>query len=263
MNVLDESQIKKIKICGQRLAETLAEIEKRVKPGIVTLDLDKLAEKLLLAKKCQPAFKGYYVVGAGHYPATLCVSINDEIVHGLPTKEKILQNGDIVSLDIGASYEGIFTDMAVTLAVGEIDRTVSKLLLDTRKALFLGIKQAMIGRRIGDIGATIEKFAEKQKLGLIRDYVGHGIGTKPHLPPQIPNFGKKGTGQKILENMALAIEPMLTSGGGETVQGSDSWTVKTADHSLSAHFEHTIIIENGQPVIVTKASSSAHKLVSP
>lgn len=254
MNILTTEQVEKIKICGQKLAETLSEIEKRVKPGIVTLDLDKLAEKLLLEKKCQPAFKGYYVVGAGHYPATLCVSINDEIVHGLPTKEKILKNGDIVSLDIGAGYEGIFTDMAVTLAVGKIDETASKLLSDTKTALYLGIEQARKGQHIGDIGATIEKLAKKQKLGLIRDYVGHGIGTKPHLPPQIPNFGKKGTGQEILENMALAIEPMLTSGSGETVYGSDSWTVKTADHSLSAHFEHTIIIENGKPLIVTEIS---------
>lgn len=252
MNILDESQIKKIKICGQKLAQTLSEIEKHVQPGVVTLDLDELAEKLLLEKKCQPAFKGYYVAGAGHYPATLCVSINDEIVHGLPTKERILKNGDIVSLDIGAGYEGIFTDMAVTLAVGKIDEAASKLLSDTKTALYLGIEQARRGQRIGDIGAAIEKFAKKQKLGLIRDYVGHGIGTKPHLPPQIPNFGEKGTGQEILEGMAMAIEPMLTSGDSETIQESDGWTVQTTDHSLAAHFEHTVIVENGKPVIVTR-----------
>lgn len=252
MNVLDLDQIETIKICGQKLAKTLFDVCEKIRPGVVTSDLDKIAEALLLEKGCVPAFKGYYVAGAGKYPATLCVSINDEIVHGIPTKERILQSGDIVSLDIGAGYNGIYTDMAVTLPVGKVSETAKKLLKDTKKSLEIGIKQAHVGRRIGDIGAAIEKFADTEKLGLIRDYVGHGIGTKPHLPPQIPNFGEKGTGPKILENMALAIEPMLTSGNYETEIGPDGWVVKTVDHSLSAHFEHTIIIEKGKPVIVTQ-----------
>lgn len=252
MSILNADQIKLIKICGRKLAETLDSVSKKVRPGIATLELDKLAEKLLLEKGCKPAFKNYYVAGAGEYPATLCVSINDEIVHGIPTKDRILKKGDIVSLDIGAGYEGIYTDMAVTLPAGEVGEIAKKLLATTEKSLLAGIKQAHTGKQIGDIGAAIQSIAEAEKLGLIRDYVGHGIGTKPHLPPQIPNFGEEGTGPEIVEGMALAIEPMLTSGGYETEIGTDGWTVKTTDHSLSAHFEHTVIIENGRPVVVTK-----------
>ncbi len=250
-NVLNKEDVKKIKICGRKLAETIFEVGKIVKPGVSTLELDTLAEKLLIEKGCVPAFKNYYVAGAGNYPATLCVSINDEIVHGIPSKERILQNGDIVSLDIGAGHEGIYTDIATTLPVGKVSSDAARLLKLTEESLYLGIDQAQAGRSIGDIGAAIETYADKEKLGLIRDYVGHGIGTKPHLPPQIPNFGQKGTGAEIVEGMALAIEPMLTSGGGETVIADDGWTVKTVDHSLSAHFEHTIIVENGRAVIVT------------
>ena len=252
MNILDQGQINKIKICGRLLSETLEEIAKNVKPGVSTFELDILAEKLLLHKKCVPAFKGYYVPGAGNYPATLCVSVNDEIVHGIPSADRILHKGDIVSIDIGAGYEGIYTDMATTLAVGEIDQEAARLLKLTKQSLDLGIKQAQAGRHIGNIGAAIESFSKNNKLGLIRDYVGHGIGTEPHLPPQIPNFGESGVGPEIKEGMALAIEPMLTLGGGDTFVDSDGWVVKTEDHSLAAHFEHTVIIENGKPIIVTK-----------
>ncbi|PIS07550.1 type I methionyl aminopeptidase [Candidatus Berkelbacteria bacterium CG10_big_fil_rev_8_21_14_0_10_43_13] len=252
MNILKTDQIKKIKICGKILADSLDEVKKKVRPGITTIELDELAEKLLRAKGCTPAFKGYYVAGAGTFPSTLCVSINDEIVHGIPSEKYILKDGDIISLDIGAGYNGIYTDMATTVPVGKISAEAARLLKLTEESLYIGIKQAKAGNRIGDIGAEIEPFAGKHHLGLIRDYVGHGIGPEPHLPPQIPNFGQHNTGAKIIENMALAIEPMLTTGGEDTVVDDNGWTVRTTDGSLAAHFEHTIIIENGKPAIVTK-----------
>jgi len=251
-NILNKDQIQKIKHCGKILSRTLELVKKAVEPGVVTLNLDVIAEEYLLKNKCTPAFKGYYVAGAGEFPTTLCVSINDEIVHGIPTADQILKDGDIVSIDIGAGFEGIYTDMATTLPVGTISGEANRLLKLTEESLYIGIKQAHAGNRIGDIGAEIEKLANKNKLGLIRDYVGHGIGTEPHLPPQIPNFGAHGTGTEILEGMALAIEPMLTLGSHITKVHSDGWTVKTTDGSFAAHFEHTIIIENGKPVIVTK-----------
>jgi len=251
-NILNKDQIQKIKHCGNILSRTLELVKKAVEPGVVTLNLDVIAEEYLLKNKCTPAFKGYYVAGAGEFPTTLCVSINDEIVHGIPTADQILKDGDIVSIDIGAGFEGIYTDMATTLPVGTISGEANRLLKLTEESLYIGIKQAHAGNRIGDIGAEIEKLANKNKLGLIRDYVGHGIGTEPHLPPQIPNFGAHGTGTEIVEGMALAIEPMLTLGSHITKVHSDGWTVKTTDGSFAAHFEHTIIIENGKPVIVTK-----------
>jgi len=251
MNILDSEQIKKIKICGKILAESLEEAKKKVKPGVTTLELDEIAESSLRAKGCSPAFKGYHVAGVGTFPSTLCVSVNDEIVHGIPSDKYILKDGDIISLDIGAGYEGIYTDMATTVPVGKISAEAARLLKLTEESLYTGIKQAKVGNRIGDIGAEIEPFADKHHLGLIRDYVGHGIGTEPHLPPQIPNFGQHNTGTKIVENMALAIEPMLTAKGADTTVDDNGWTVRTTDGSLAAHFEHTIIIENGKPVIVT------------
>lgn len=251
-NILTKEQIKNIKICGKYLNESLTEAVKAVKPGVSTKYLDEIAEKELRKRGCKPSFKNYYVPGAGKYPASLCVAVNDEIVHGIPSDKRILKEGDIISLDIGAEYEGIFTDMATTVPVGEISDKAKMLLESTKESLMIGITHAIAGNHIGDIGNAIENFASFRKLGVVKDYVGHGIGTQPHMAPQIPNFGTKGTGPAITENMALAIEPMLTLGREETALDSDGWTVRTYDGSLSAHFEHTVIIENGKPVIVTQ-----------
>ena len=251
MNILNKDQIVLLKICGRGLAKTLAKVVKEAKAGTDLGLLDNFAFESLKADNLRPSFKGYYVEGIGEFPSTLCVSINDEIVHGIPFGGKSIKSGDLVSIDIGAEYKGIFTDMATTFIVGEANKDAERLINGTKKALEIGISEAHVDKHIGDIGAGIEKFATEEGFGIIRDYVGHGIGTKPHLPPQIPNFGVAGSGIKIVEGMALAIEPMLTLGGEKTQVAPDRWTVKTADGSLAAHFEHTIIIENGRPVVVT------------
>lgn len=251
MNILDKEQIKLIKICGHKLAKTLSAVVERTVSGADLGELDSFAYDFLIKEGCQSSFKNYHVEGIGDYPTTLCVSVNDEIVHGIPVLGRKIKSGDIVSIDIGAEYKGIYTDMATTVAVGKISRDAKNLIFGTKKSLEIGIGHALAGNHIGDIGASIESFARSNNFGIIRDYVGHGIGTKPHLPPQIPNFGIAGTGANIIEGMALAIEPMLTLGSEKTVVSDDGWTVMTQDGSLAAHFEHTVIIEGGKPIIVT------------
>lgn len=253
MNYLNKEEIVTIKACGKVLAESILEAANAVKPGASTFEIDTIAEQAILSRGCKPSFKNYLVAGAGHFPAALCISINDEIVHGIPSKQRIIKDGDIVSLDLGAEMNGIYTDMALTIAVGKVSEDAQELINVTKASLEMGIDQARVGNTIGDIGASIEQYAEGERMGVIREYVGHGIGRKPHMEPQIPNFGRAATGEEIKEGMALAIEPMLTLGDYHTKVLGDRWTVKTADGSLSAHFEHTVVIENGKPVIVTKA----------
>lgn len=251
-NVLNKEQLKDIKTCGQYLSETLEIVSKSVKAGIATKELDIIAEEELRKRGCTPSFLDYFVEGCGRYPATLCVSINEEIVHGIPSHHRSIKDGDVVSLDIGAEYHGIHTDMAVTIVAGKSDPEKDHLVLVAKEALIRGIEQAKAGNTIGNIGYAIETYVAKNDLEVIRDYVGHGIGTKPHVWPQIPNFGKPGSGPKIIEGMALAIEPMVTSGDASTAVHSDNWTVRTRSGSYAAHFEHTVIIEDGKPVVVTK-----------
>lgn len=250
-NVLTKQQLIDIKICGKFLADAMRQAVLAAKPGVITIELDKIAEKTLLSHGCKPSFKNYYVAGNGSYPASLCVSINNEIVHGIPSEKIVLKEGDLLSLDLGAEYKGVCTDMAVTVPVGRISKEAQELIEYTQLSLQEGINQAKIGNKIGDIGHSVEKYADSKNLGIIREYVGHGIGAEPHMWPQIPNFGRSGTGPEIEEGMALAIEPMLTLGGETTTIAKDGWTVKTADGSLAAHFEHTVIIENGKTIIVT------------
>ncbi|MCX6808729.1 MAG: type I methionyl aminopeptidase [Candidatus Berkelbacteria bacterium] len=251
MNILSSTQIEILKSCGKKLAETLFSIEKDLKPGISTKEIDNKIESKMAELKIRPSFKNYYVHGIGAFPAATCISINDEIVHGIPSKSRILKEGDIVSLDLGAELQGVYTDMAKTYGIGKISDKAKLLICETEKSLAKGIEEAVLGNHLGDVGNAIEKLAKESGLGVIREYVGHGIGTKPHLPPQIPNYGQKGSGPAIKEGMALAIEPMLTLGSEWTKVAKDNWTVHTIDGSLAAHFEHTIIIENGKPVIVT------------
>jgi methionyl aminopeptidase len=252
-NHLNSKQITDIKQCGKYLAEVMSIVVRNAKPGVVTKKLDDLAFSELMKRGCKPSFLDYEVKGAGSYPASLCISINDEIVHGLPSKSRFIKDEDVVSLDLGAEYKGVCTDMATTMVAGKSDKDKDKLLDTTKKSLELGIKAAKAGNKIGDIGAEIETYVLKNDFDVVRDYVGHGIGTQPHMWPQIPNFGKKDTGPTLTEGMALAIEPMVTVGSSVTKIHHDHWTVMTASGNLAAHFEHTIIIENGQPFIVTKA----------
>lgn len=250
-NVLNGKEIENLKVSGKILKDSLNEVKNAIKPGISTLELDKIAEDAIVRQGAIPSFKDYEVKGSGSFPASLCISVNDEVVHGLPT-ERVIKDGDVVSLDLGAIYNGMCTDMAVTVAVGEVDTNIKKLISVTRDSLNLGISEAKAGNFIGDIGNAVQTYAEKNKFGVVRDLVGHGIGVEPHMQPSIPNFGKKGSGAEIVEGMALAIEPMLTEGNYNVKVGRDGWTVLTRDGSIAAHFEHTIVIVGGKPLVVTQ-----------
>jgi methionyl aminopeptidase len=224
----------------------LEEIKKIISPGITTKELDDLAESYILAKGALPAFKGYR-----GYPASLCASVNEQVVHGIPSSTKI-KEGDIVSLDIGVYYKGFYGDAAVTLPVGKISRQVQKLLSVTESALDAGIAGASAGRRLSDISSAIQQCAESEGFSVVRNFVGHGIGRDLHEEPQIPNYGKPGDGPRLIEGMTLAIEPMVNAGSWEVSILKDGWTAVTKDRSLSAHFEHTVAITKNGPEILTK-----------
>jgi len=246
-------EIEIIREGGKRLATVLNKVKEIIKPGISTWDLDQYALKLIREMGDEPAFLNYKPYGAKTaYPASLCVSINEEVVHGIPNKNKILQEGDIVSIDLGLKHKNLFTDMAMTVGVGEISNGSKKLLDDTKKALEVGISVAREGNRIGDIGNAIESFIKTHKYGIVEVLAGHGVGKAVHEDPYIPNFGKAGKGEKIKRGMILAIEPMINSGTKNVVLDKDGWTFYTADRKKSAHFEHTILITNGDPEILTK-----------
>jgi len=250
ISILSKEQIVNIKESGRILYFAMKEVKKAIKPGISTKELNQIAESYIKNEGGVPAFKDYFVEGSGRYPATLCVSVNHHVVHGLPG-DYILKNGDIISLDLGVGYKGMYTDMATTIPVGKISEVAKRLINTTEKCLYEGIKQAKVGNHINDIGKRIQKIAESEGFGVIRSLVGHGIGIKPHMPPQVPNFDVEEKGEKIVEGMAIAIEPMITEGDYEIEQLKDGWTLATFDNSLAAHFEHTIVIEQGRPTIVT------------
>jgi len=250
-NILNENQITAMRECGRILALAMGEVKKAVKPGISTHELDCIAEKSIRERGASPSFKNYKVAGIGFYPASLCVSVNSEIVHGIPSKNRFLKEGDIVSFDLGARYKNVCSDMAITVPIGKVSNEAQILIKNTSECLDRGIFASIVGNRIGAIGEAVFHHATACGLGVVRDLVGHGIGELPHMDPMIPNYGKSSSGPKIIENMALAIEPMITSGGYRVKTNPDGWTIVTADGSLSAHFEHTIIIINGMPEIVT------------
>jgi len=245
-------QIEIIKEGGKILAKVLAEIAKKAKPGISTYDLDKYAFDLIKKNGGDSAFLNYRPEGAPKpFPATICISVNNEIVHGIPSKTRILKEGDIVSLDLGIKYKGLFTDHAITVPVGKISKKDQSLLDATKKALEVGIWAARGGDTVGDIGHAIESFVNR-KYGIVRELSGHGVGVKIHEDPYIPNYGKKGKGQKLIPGMIVAIEPMLNIGKDDITLANDDWTIKTADGTRSAHFEHTILITEGDAEILTK-----------
>lgn len=235
-----------MKNAGKILAIVLTEIIKLVKPGITTLELDKKAEDLILSYGAKPAFKGY-----DGFPNTICASVNDTIVHGLPSNY-ILKEGDIIGIDSGVIYKGYYSDMAITLPVGEVSFEAKRLIDVTKKSLRLGIKKAKIGNTVGDIGNTIQRFIEDQGFGLVKDLCGHGIGKELHEDPKIPNYGRRGTKEKLVEGMVICIEPMVTMGSYKIKKSSDGYGYVTSDGSLSAHFEHTIAITKNGPVILTE-----------
>jgi methionyl aminopeptidase len=244
-------EIEILRAGGKRLAFVLNEVAKMVKPGISTKDLDIYAEKLIREGGDEPAFLNYQPDGArSPYPASLCTSINDEIVHCVPKEDRILKEGDIISIDLGLKHKGMFTDMAMTVPVGKIDVESKKLLDATKKALLIGIQAAQGGNHVGDVGEAIEKFAGF-KYGIVREMAGHGVGREIHEAPFVPNFGGRGKGDKLKPGMVVAIEPMLNI-GTEKIIFEDDYTVKTKDGKRSAHFEHTILITEGDPEILTQ-----------
>ncbi|MDP2664003.1 MAG: type I methionyl aminopeptidase [bacterium] len=230
---------------GRILAQIMAELEKRVEPGATTRELDRVAETLILKSGAKPSFKGHQ-----GYPAALCVSVNEEIVHALPSQRK-LKEGDIVSLDLGLFYKGFHSDMALTLPVGKVSPETQRLIRATKKALKRGIKKSRLGNTFGDIGNTIQRHVESQGFNVVRDLCGHGIGRELHEDPQIMNYGKRKTGEKIKEGMVFCLEPMVTVGDWQIKKSKDGHGFETADGSLSCHFEHTIAVTGNGTKILT------------
>jgi methionyl aminopeptidase len=233
---------------GQILAATVDAVRARVRPGVSTWELDAIAEEFIRSHPgAIPSFKGLY-----GFPGSVCASINNEIVHGIPSKKRVLQEGDIFSLDVGVKFEGFHTDSASTIPVGEIDDESKRLLDVTQRALEAGIAAARPGNHIGDIGAAIQSVAESAGFSIVRDLVGHGIGTSFHEEPQVPNYGKPKRGTKLVPGLTIAIEPMINVGGPGTRTMPDRWTVVTADGSRSAHFEHTVAVTDDGPRVLTR-----------
>ncbi|SHH45262.1 type I methionyl aminopeptidase [Tepidibacter thalassicus] len=232
---------------GKIVAEAHEVIRNHIKPGITTKDLDEIAEKVIRKYKAEPSFKGYH-----GYPGSICASINEEVVHGIPSSSRVLEEGDIISIDIGAFYRGYHGDAAKTHAVGKISSEDKKLIEITKQSFYEGIKFARVGYRLSDISHAIQTFVEKNGFSVVRDFVGHGIGSEMHEDPQIPNYGPPGKGPRLQEGMVLAIEPMVNAGSYHVKILSDGWTSVTIDGKKSAHYEHTIAITGDEPLILTR-----------
>lgn len=266
ITIKSKEEIEILREGGKRLAEILKKVVDAAEPGVSAYDIDRLAEELIFSSGGEPAFRGYKIKGVKTpYPASLCVSVNDEVVHGIPEKDKILKEGDVVGLDIGmkwpvskaTSYKlqaisSLYTDMAVTIGIGKISPEAEKLIRVTKEALNVGIKAVRPGARIGDIGHAVGEYLKKNNLGVIRDLAGHGVGYELHEEPLIPNYGKRGTGPELVEGMVLAIEPMATLGDWRITLDDDEWTFRTVDGSLAAHFEHTVAVTAKGTEVLTK-----------
>jgi len=227
------------------VGKTLAEVAKILKPGVSTKALDELAESYIRDNGALPGFKGY-----GGFPATLCISINDEVVHGIPG-DRIVKDGDVVSIDCGTYKNGFYGDSAYTFAVGNVSEDVKLLLQRTKESLYLAIEQAVVGKRVGDIGYAVQNYCESFGYGIVRDLVGHGVGKNLHESPEVPNFGRRGTGPKLKEGMCIAIEPMVTLGSYAIQQDDDGWTIRTVDGLPAAHFEHDLAIRKGKADVLS------------
>ncbi len=242
------AEIEKMRRSGRLVREVLNHLRDMAAPGVSTMDLERAAEKKIKEAGAKPAFKGYF-----DYPAVLCTSINEEIVHGIPSEKRVLKAGDIVSIDCGVVMDGYYGDAAITVAVDDsVTPEVQKLLEVTEASLYKGIDQARIGNSIGDVGAAVQEFVEASGFSVVREFVGHGIGTKLHEEPQIPNFGSRGHGARLREGMVLAIEPMVNFGKPGSRVLDDKWTAVTTDGSVSAHFEHCVAVTRDGPVILTQ-----------
>jgi len=246
IEIKSRSELDIMRVSGRILREILDDLSSMVKVGITTWDLEQRARKLFRDHKVRPAFLGYR-----DFPAALCTSINEEIVHGIPSRDRVLKSGDLVKIDAGLQYRGFYADSARTIPVGEVDDESRRLMLAARKGLEAGIAQAREGNRLGDISHAIHEVVHQAGFKVVREYTGHGIGRRLHEPPQIPNFGKAGSGPRLRHGMVFAVEPMVNAGCWETRTLRDQWTVVTADGRRSTHFEHTLVVSDDEPEILT------------
>ena len=240
------AELEKMRAAGRLVGEVLTEMTARVAPGVTTAALDEIAEEMIRDAGAIPAFKGYH-----GYPATICASINEEVIHGIPSGRRILNEGDVVSIDVGASLDGYYGDSAVTLPVGAVSEQAATLLRVTEESLYKAIERVRIGGRISDIGHAVQHHVEAYGFSVVREFVGHGIGQRMHEEPQVPNYGEPGRGPRLTEGMVLAIEPMVNAGKPAVKVLADGWTAVTRDGSLSAHFEHTVAVTADGPWILT------------
>lgn len=245
-----EDEIELLRQSNLLVGKTLAELAKIIKPGVTTKELDKVAEEFIRDHGAEPTFKGFPHPYGSAFPASICTSVNEQVVHGIPS-DVVLRDGDIVSVDCGTYMNGFCGDSAYTFCVGDVDEEVLNLLRTTKEALYLGIQNAVQGKRLGDIGYSIQQHCEKKSYGVVREFVGHGIGKKMHEDPQVPNFGKRGTGAMLKQGMCIAIEPMITLGERQIVMERDGWTVRTRDRKVAAHFEHTVAVRSGKADILS------------
>ncbi len=248
VSILSDAEIGLVRESSLLVGKTLAEVARHCAPGVTTRQLDRVAEDFIRGHGAEPAFKGYQ-----DFPATLCTSVDDQVVHGIPNDEP-LKEGMIVSVDCGVKWNGFYGDSAYTFCIGEVSEEVKKLLRVTQECLKLGVAQAMVNNRTGDIGFTVQQHAESNRYGVVRELVGHGVGRELHMAPEVPNYGKRGHGMKLGAGMVIAIEPMINMGSKEVRQLDDGWTVITRDGKPSAHFEHTVAVRAGQPEVLSTFS---------
>ncbi|MCQ2313568.1 MAG: type I methionyl aminopeptidase [Bacteroidales bacterium] len=240
-----ESEIALLREAALLVGKTLGEVEKHIRPGVKTIELDRIAEEFIRDNRAVPAFKGYC-----GFPGSLCISVNEQVVHGIPGNYE-LRDGDVVSVDCGTILDGYVGDSAFTFMVGEVSEEVKMLLRRTKESLYKGIEAAVVGNRVGDIGYAVQSYVESFGYGVVRELVGHGVGRKMHEDPQVPNYGNRGTGTKLSKNMVIAIEPMITMGKKEVFQERDGWTIVTRDKKSAAHFEHDVVVREGKAEILS------------
>ena len=246
-----EDEIEQMRRANQLVGKTLGELAKHIKPGVTTLQLDKIADEFIRDHGAIPTFKDFPNPYGAPFPASICTSVNDAVVHGVPNNETVLKDGDIISIDCGTLLDGFNGDSAYTFCVGEVSEDVKKLLRTTREALYLGIENAVAGRHLGDISSAVQDHCEKEGYGVVRELTGHGIGREMHEDPQVPNYGRRGNGVLLKAGMCIAIEPMITMGDRSIYMMPDRWTVRTRDGKPAAHFEHTIAIRQGKAEILS------------
>ena len=246
-----EDEIELMRQANQLVGRTLGELAKHIKPGVTTLQLDKIADEFIRDHGAQPTFKGYPNPYGGPFPASICTSVNDAVVHGVPNAETVLKEGDIISVDCGTLLNGFNGDSAYTFCVGAVTDEVKKLLKTTKESLYKGIENAVAGKHLGDISSAVQEHCEAQKYGIVRELTGHGIGREMHEDPQVPNYGRRGNGVLLKAGMCIAIEPMITMGERTIWMDQDRWTIRTRDGKPAAHFEHTIVVRKGKAEILS------------